>query len=433
MSTDVSALLPPDIAPAGANPPDIVFTLPAEKASGKTLRLIRMAHSSVMVQWGDDTLLTDPWFSQKRSHPGYYHGERLAMGVDALPKLTGVLGSMAHWDHFDMEHFAAYRDKGVPIIVPAGTKQRDQARDAGFTDVRPLEPWGVVELGAFRVTSVCAKPDQPRESFEYEYAYVIEVGEHAVLFCSHLMTPEVQLEVAKRFGRIDVAFLAINGLSLKQRKYHQLSMTPADAAALCKRLDIKVAIPIHYTFHGNWASEAFFLSHRGTPEALVEAARTQAPNTTPMTLTPGQRLDLHWGYGARQGGGPAEQKKASLVDFFAKLNAGDLSAFDLFTGDFVHHHPLPGGDPTREGARRGMAAMREAIPDMRVTVESVIVEGEVAAVRIVNSGTLKRPLPGLDVPLGPVQLNIIMLYRFVGAQIAEEWFDVDASTRWSAK
>jgi len=340
---------------------------------------------------------------------------------------------MDHWDHFDMDHFAAYRDKGVPIIVPAGTKQRDQARDAGFTDVRPLEPWGVVELGAFRVTAACAKPDQPRESFEYEYAYVIEVGEHAVLFFSHLMTPEVQAEVAKRFGRIDVAFLAINGLSLKQRKYHQLSMTPADAAALCKRLDVKIAIPIHYAFHGNWASEAFFLSHRGTPEALVEAARMQAPKTTPMTLTPGQRLEVHWGYGARQGGGPAERKKASLVDFFTKLNAGDLGAFDIFTADFVHHHPLPGGDPTREGARRGMAAMREAIPDMRVNVEGVIVEGEVAAVRIVNSGTLKRALPGLDVPLGPVQLNIIMLYRFVGAQIAEEWFDVDASTKWSAK
>jgi hypothetical protein len=51
----------------------------------------------------------------------------------------------------------------------------------------------------------------------------------------------------------------------------------------------------------------------------------------------------------------------------------------------------------------------------------------------VNSGTLKRPLPGLDAPLGPVQLNVIMLYRFVGAQIAEEWFDVDASTRRSAE
>jgi L-ascorbate metabolism protein UlaG (beta-lactamase superfamily)/predicted ester cyclase len=425
-----SGLLPPDIAPPGAQPPDILFALPGDKASEKKLRIVRIGHSSVLVQWGRDTLLTDPWFSQKRSHPGYYAGESLGMGIDALPELTGVLGSMDHWDHFDMEHFAAYRDHRVPIIVPAGTSQRDQALQVGFSDVRALGPWDAVELGAFRVTAVCAKPEQPTTSFEYEHAYVIEAGGHSVLFCSHLMTAEVQAEVARRFGRIDVAIVAINGLSLKQRSYHQLSMSPEDAAALCRRLDVKVAIPVHYTFHGNWASEAFMLSHRGTPEGLVEAARAQSPATTVMTLTPGQRLDVDWGYEASTDGGAAEQKKASLFGFFAKLNDGDLSAFDLFTPDFVHHHPLPGGDPTREGARRGMAAMREAIPDMRVTVEGVVVEGEVAAVRIVNSGTLKRPLTGLDVPLGPVQLNIIMLYRFVGAQIAEEWFDVDASTRW---
>jgi len=166
IAAPVSELLPPDIAPAGAQPPDIIFTLPADHASEETLRIIRIGHSSVMVQWGHDTLLTDPWFSQKRSHPGYYPGESLAMGIDALPKLTGVLGSMDHWDHFDMEHFAAYRDHGVPIIVPAGTTQRDQALEAGFSDVRALSPWGTVDLGAFRVTAVCAKPDQPTISFE---------------------------------------------------------------------------------------------------------------------------------------------------------------------------------------------------------------------------------------------------------------------------
>jgi L-ascorbate metabolism protein UlaG (beta-lactamase superfamily)/predicted ester cyclase len=430
MSTNHPDLLPPDVAPAGAQPPDILFTLPAGSASEKALRIVRIGHSSVLVQWGEDTLLTDPWFSQKRSYPGYYPGESLGMGVDALPNLTGVLGSMDHWDHFDMQAFAAYRDRAVPIIVPTGTTQRTAALGAGFTDVRALDPWGAVQLGAFRVTAVCAKPDTPATAWEYEHAYVLEVDGHTVLFCSHLMTPEVQAEVAARWPRVDVAFLAVNALCLKQRNYHQLSMTPEDAAALCKRLDVRVAIPIHYTFHGNWASEAFMLSHRGTPEGLTVAARAQSPKTTVMTLTPGQRLDVQWGDGPRAGGGAAEQKKASLLAFFAKLNAGDLSAFDLFTPGFVHHHPLPGADPTREGARRGMARMREAIPDMRIAVDAVIVEGEVAAARIVNSGTLKQELPGFAAPPGPVQMNVTMLYRFEGAQIAEEWFDVDASTRW---
>jgi predicted ester cyclase len=153
-----------------------------------------------------------------------------------------------------------------------------------------------------------------------------------------------------------------------------------------------------------------------------------------MTLWPGQPLDLQWGHDDRPATGPAELKKASLLRFFAKLDAGDLSAFELFAPDFVHHHPLPGaGDGTRDGARRGMTLLREAIPDLRIAVQSVLVEGEAAAVRLRSSGTLKRPLPGLEAPLGPIELRVALLYRFAGAQIAEEWIDRAASTMWESK
>ena len=411
-----SEFLPPDIAAPGIQPPPISFTLAATKPTSGELRVIRVGHASVMVQWGDDTLLTDPWFSQKGSFPGYYSGESLAMGVDALPRLTGVLGSMDHWDHFDMTHFAAYRDHAVPIVVPAGTKQAEQASAAGFHDVRALQPWQTVQLGAFRVTAICAKPDQPASSFEYEHAYVIEVGGRSVLFCSHLMTADVQAEVANRFGRIDVALLGINGLSLKPRNYHQLSMSPSDAAALCARLDVNVVVPVHYTFHGNWASDAFIISHRGTPEALADAVRAQAPGTTAVALSPGKELAIRWGFAA------GSDRQRSVLDFFAKLDAGDLSAFELFAPSFVHHKPLPGaGDDTREGARRGFGLFRDAVPDLHLEVESVLVEGEGVAVRVRRSGTLKRAIPDLQLPVGPFSDDMFMLYRFEGPQITEEW------------
>ncbi len=425
--------LPPDIAAPGAQPPPISFTLAGDKPSAGELRVIRMGHASVLVQYGNDTLLTDPWFSQKGSFPGYYSGESLAMSIDALPPLTGVLGSMDHWDHFDMRHFGAYRDHAVPIIVPVGTTQGEQAAAAGFHDVRTLAPWQSVQLGAFRVTAVSAKPSLPTTSFEYEHAYVMEVDGRSVLFCSHLMTPEVQAEVAKRFGRIDVALLGINGLSLKQRNHHQLSMSPSDAAALCERLDVKVVVPVHYTFHGNWASNAFIISHRGTPEALAEAARRQAPSTSVMTLKPGQRLGITWGFDARTDDAAAAQKKQSVHDFFARLDHGDLGAFDLFADDFLHHKPLPGaGDGSREGARRGFSLLRDAVPDLRLRVDSLLVEGDVVAVQLSHSGTLKRAVPGLHLPVGRFDQSIHMLYRFDGARIVEEWIDNDASTGWEA-
>jgi predicted ester cyclase len=237
------------------------------------------------------------------------------------------------------------------------------------------------------------------------------------------MTPDVQAEVARRFARIDVALLGINGLSLKPRNYHQLSMSPSDAAALCARLGVSVVVPVHYTFHGNWASDAFIISHRGTPEALADAVKTAAPATTAITLKPGKELALQWGFAAPHDDAVAHKQKA-LLDFFARLEAGDVSAFDLFAPGFVHHSPLPGaGDNTREGARRGFARLREAVPDQRLKVEGLLVEGEGVAVRLCHAGTLTRALPGLDVPLGQFERRLFMLYRFDGPKIVEEWID----------
>jgi L-ascorbate metabolism protein UlaG (beta-lactamase superfamily) len=427
-----SEFLPPEILPSGVQLPPITFTLTApKKAAPGELRIVRIGHASVLVQWGDATLLTDPWFSQKGSFPGYYAGESLAMSVEALPSLSGVLGSMDHWDHFDMRHFAAYRDHAVPIVVPAGTKQAEQARAAGFADVRAMSPWQSVQLGPFLVTAVCAKPSLTTTAFEYEHAYVMQVAGRSVLFCSHLMTADVQAEVARRFGTIDVALLGINGLSLKARDHHQLSMSPTDAAALCARLGVSVVVPVHYTFHGNWASNAFIISHRGTPEALADAVARQAPATTAITLKPGKRLAVRWGGDGHDDDAATARRLESLLGFFAKLDGGDLSAFDLFAPGFVHHKPLPGaGDGTREGARRGFAQLREVVPDLRLRVESLLVEGDAVAVRLAQTGTVARQLPGWQLPLGKLDGHVFMLYRFDGAQIVEEWIDSAASLAW---
>ena len=52
------------------------------------------------------TFLTDPWFSTR---PGYYQGEPIAAGIGDLPALDGMLITHAHYDHSDLQAFAAYR------------------------------------------------------------------------------------------------------------------------------------------------------------------------------------------------------------------------------------------------------------------------------------------------------------------------------------
>jgi hypothetical protein len=89
-----SAQAPLTIAlPRGKDAPDLVIT--------------RITHACVLIQWGDEAILTDPWFSQK---PLYRHGESLPLEVADLPALTAVLSSMNHYDHCDVEAFSDYRD-----------------------------------------------------------------------------------------------------------------------------------------------------------------------------------------------------------------------------------------------------------------------------------------------------------------------------------
>ena len=74
----------------------------------------RVTHSCHLIEVGGRTFLTDPWFSTR---PGYYQGGPIAIAIPDLPKLDGVLISHAHYDPCDLEAFAAYRDRSVPVIV----------------------------------------------------------------------------------------------------------------------------------------------------------------------------------------------------------------------------------------------------------------------------------------------------------------------------
>ncbi len=131
----------------------------------------RITHSCHLIEIGGRTFLTDPWFSTR---PGYYQGEPIAAGIGDLPALGGVLITHAHYDHCDLQAFAAYRDRGVPLFVAATVV--GEARKHGFGNVTPLEPWQNAEVGRVSITAAPAKHGVP------EVTYVLRSGSDAVYF-----------------------------------------------------------------------------------------------------------------------------------------------------------------------------------------------------------------------------------------------------------
>src|SRR5258708_5662296 len=113
-----------------------------------SLTLTRIAHSSALLEFDGQSVLTDPWYSEK---PGYYHGEPYGIALADLPHLTGVVVSHDHYDHYDTQSFAAYPDQDVPFAVKTG--MAPAARQVGFRNVIELEPWQTVQFGAVTVTA----------------------------------------------------------------------------------------------------------------------------------------------------------------------------------------------------------------------------------------------------------------------------------------
>ncbi len=246
-----------------------------------TLTITRVTHSCVLLDFDGTTILTDPWFTEK---PGYRRGEPLGCTVQELPTLAGVIASHAHYDHYDLEAFKAYRDRSVPLLVKRGMGAA--ARAAGFQNVREMEPWDTATIGPVTITAAPARHVVP------EITYVLQGSGLTMFFGGDtLFIPELR-EVARRFLHVDVALVPINGLRLRPLFNRQVVMNAREAAELCALLRPRVAIPIHYAFRGGPIADRFLLKYEGTAPEFVAAAAQRAPETAVHVLAPGEPLRI---------------------------------------------------------------------------------------------------------------------------------------------
>lgn len=243
------------------------------------LTVTRVTHACVLLDFGGQRLLTDPWFSERR---GYYHGEPLAFPADGLPELAGVLVSHGHYDHFDMAAFASYPDHAVPFVVKRGLAAR--VRQAGFPNVTEVDPWEQASVGGLRVTAAPAKHSVPEVSF------IIEAAGQSVFFGGDTLRIAELDEVARRHPRIDLALLPVNGLAIRPAFNRQVVMTAEEAADLARVLQARFAVPIHYRYTGGPVRDRLLFKYNGTPERFAAALTSAAPGMQARILEPGEPL-----------------------------------------------------------------------------------------------------------------------------------------------
>jgi steroid delta-isomerase-like uncharacterized protein len=111
-----------------------------------------------------------------------------------------------------------------------------------------------------------------------------------------------------------------------------------------------------------------------------------------------------------------------LVDQFWNEKNSDV-VDELFATDFVLHNN--GVSMTKNQALELLTNAREAFPDLRLTLDDLIAEGDKIVLRWTWHGTHQRDLWGIP----PTNRNAtgtgITIYRFAGDRIVEEWSNVD--------
>jgi steroid delta-isomerase-like uncharacterized protein len=111
------------------------------------------------------------------------------------------------------------------------------------------------------------------------------------------------------------------------------------------------------------------------------------------------------------------------------VNGEDYDLIDeLVAPDVVDHEEFPGIPEGREGVREFFKLMRAAFPDMRVSVEQVFGEGELAAVRTRTTGTHRGEFMGVPATDQSVDFEGIDIVRVVDGRAVEHWGLTDTMT-----
>ena len=114
--------------------------------------------------------------------------------------------------------------------------------------------------------------------------------------------------------------------------------------------------------------------------------------------------------------------------FYADVMVGgDLNALDeILTPNFVDHEEGPPGTPDGiDGVKAFVTMFREAFPDMQVSIEDVMEDGDRVAVRATMTGTHDGELMGVPPSGNRVRLEMIDIVRIEDGRCAEHWGAAD--------
>ena len=122
-----------------------------------------------------------------------------------------------------------------------------------------------------------------------------------------------------------------------------------------------------------------------------------------------------------------EQNKALMRNYIEEAwNKGSLDFIDKnFSSDFVALGTFPGQPTNRDSVKSVISTIRNAIPDLHITIEDMLAEGDKVASRWVTKGTHKGDLMGAKPTGNKISVSETTVVRVKDGKVVEGWANRD--------
>ena len=121
-----------------------------------------------------------------------------------------------------------------------------------------------------------------------------------------------------------------------------------------------------------------------------------------------------------------EDNKALVRRIFEEgINQNHPGVFDQLIASSYVNHDIPAPSPGLEGFKMIIGLFLAAFPDMRVTLEEELVEGDKVITRGYFTGTHKGDFQGIPPTGKQVKVKYIDIWRVADGKMVENWVQMD--------
>lgn len=220
-----------------------------ENSLGSVPTVTWVGHSTLLVQMGHVSFLTDPIWSDTASPLAVGPKRYVEPGlrIEDLPRIDFVLVSHNHYDHMDLNTLRKLAERGSRFFVPLGNSHI--LAGAGIGPVEELDWWETRTVGRVEIHCVPARHWSRRGATDFNKSlwsgWVVTAPDRRFYFAGDTGMFSGFDEIGRRLGPFDLAALPI-GAYRPTEMMAPSHLDPEQAIAAAASLRAQHTVAVHF-------------------------------------------------------------------------------------------------------------------------------------------------------------------------------------------